>query len=1016
MLFAVLLSLMILSAFGSNKVISTPVCAKPPVINGKLDDKCWKTAALSGAFQTFKSGQQNDSSEFKICRDNSWLYFGIACRNPHMKDVEAKHLEYDDSIHEDDSVEIFLDPGTDGKLYYHFLLSFRNIRADRMITISKGQDLGWNLPWRSAVQVDRKGWTAEIALPLSALMNYGELADTKLNVCRNQVNPVYDTMGLKVFQKREFSSWSPVKHGFHEPENFGQLQGLTEVNPEPPFLPAIEQAEVEKYQLNKSGNSYEVAGTVRTYNQTSGSVELAVVDKPVSGKQTVIKKNLVLPGNKVTEFAVKVPVSGLFQRQVELALRNPQSGEVLQQYPIRDTTALALMQLPVVGRNYYTSEKEATILCYFGCKQKFLWDTQTVIMDTKGKILVKSDKIEPNTRISVPISNLAAGTHVFNVVLLQKNGMKLAEKQVSIIKKAPHPGHEVKIDQINRVVLVNNKPFFPFGIFFSNTNGKVLETDMKYVAAAGFNFVKYWSNWGWGKDSVEKFIAACDQHGLYNSVFIKELVTPPLWTNRYKVKENMPNIIAGIKQFKKYSRLIGYQTIDEPNLGHYETKMKEAKELYNLIMQLDGYHPVEILYAREIPELERARKYSQIVSYDLYLWAGTNLEIATPNYVTKYTVRLADICRKANLVPWIVLSSESLNLQRTPRPIFPAEQRSQTYLAVIHGAKGLIYFHLNNIFHEANWKTLSALAGEITSIAPVLTAPEVPQQISYSPVSFIPKNSQYPDVQVRLFKAPNGNYLLLAANSRNYPSDTIIRIKGLGKIGTVKSRFAKTNLLVKDDTFSECFAPFQTRVYELGKLKLPQTAKVAVMAKSHPEQVLLKGKVVDRLMRVNAKNFFPNGDFSQEVLPGWPKFFMPFGMGPFPGIGSKNSPWMLDHHKPKFGKKALRLALEARRCRGFFAIAYPPPLQKPAPYVLSLYMKADHPCKLTLNAPFFAGKQFILGRKWKRYVLKGILQPNSTGNRGREFLFINPKGKKVTVWFDGLQFEAGETPTKFTTK
>jgi hypothetical protein len=1000
----------------AEKVYNVPQVEKTPAINGNLNDKCWENTPESGPFQIFKSTQKTSTTKFKICRDSSWLYFGITCQNANMKDVELKNRDYNGPIHEDDSVEIFLDPGTEGRLYYHFLLNFGNIRADRMLTVNKGQDLSWRIPWRSAVQVDKNGWTAEIAVPLSIMINYGDLADAKFNICRNQVNPIYDTMGLKVYQKREWSSWSPVKNRFHEPESFGQLKELENINPESPFLPAIEKAEVKEYQLDQSGSFYEISGTIRTYNKVSGEVELEVKDKPVSGKSSVIKNTLKIPGNNISKFSVKVPVADMFQRQVEILLRDINTSELLQKYPIRNTTGLALMQIPVVGKNYYTSEKEATILCRLGCKSDFLSRKQLLIKDSKGNTISQTDQVKSATYITIPIANLAAETHVYEVILLQKNGMKAASKQVSIIKKAPHPGYESKIDQINRVVQINNKPFFPFGIVFTNSGNRNLEKDMQYVADAGFNYVEYWGNWG--KDSVKRFIAACDQHGLHNSVYLKHLVKMPFYKNRYKIKENMPNIITGIKQFKEYSRLVSFQTVDEPNLGDYKKNMKQAEELYNQVMKLDDYRPVQLVFARDIPELERTRKCSQILIYDLYLWAGTSLLIANPNYITKHTIRLADICKKANMVPWIMPSSESLDLFRTPRPILPVEQMSQTYLAIIHGAKGIVYFHLTNIYHDDNWKTLGKLSEEIKSIAPALTAPELEQKISYSPIDLVPENSQFPDVQVKLFKDPSGSFLLMAANSRGYPSDTSICIKGLGESGLVKSRFAKTKLKIKNDTFSDRFAPFQTRVYELGKRELPQQVEVAVTAKSYPEKTILKEKVINHLMRKNTRNFFPNGDFTRESLRDWPKFFMPFHMGPQPAIGSKDSPWQLDKQNFKFGKQSLKLKLGDGLCRGFFASVYAPPLQQPTPCVLSLYMKTNQPGhKITLHAPDIGFKgSFVLDKEWKRYSLKGILKPHPTGQRCRNFLFINPPGKKATVWFDGLQFEAGETPTPFTIK
>ena len=92
---------------------------KPPVIDGALDDACWKDAPV----YTIKSKKDGDAAntEFKITADDKALYIASKCHEPRMNKIKAKHKEHDGPIWQDDSLELFVSPRPGRSEFYHFI-------------------------------------------------------------------------------------------------------------------------------------------------------------------------------------------------------------------------------------------------------------------------------------------------------------------------------------------------------------------------------------------------------------------------------------------------------------------------------------------------------------------------------------------------------------------------------------------------------------------------------------------------------------------------------------------------------------------------------------------------------------------------------------------------------------------------------------------------------------------------------------------------------------------------------
>ena len=174
-------------AVATESVAQAVSATQPPVLDGRLDDACWQDASPLGNFHvcTDTTGRRVNDTEFRLAYDDAWLYLGIKCRNPLQKLVmDPKTREHDGPVPGDESVEMFFLSDGEGKVYYHFMLSCFNIKAEQRGVNGVRERQGWNPPWRSAVVIDVEGWTAEVALPLYIFMEYGDLEHIRLNIAQ----------------------------------------------------------------------------------------------------------------------------------------------------------------------------------------------------------------------------------------------------------------------------------------------------------------------------------------------------------------------------------------------------------------------------------------------------------------------------------------------------------------------------------------------------------------------------------------------------------------------------------------------------------------------------------------------------------------------------------------------------------------------------------------------------------------------------------------------------------------
>jgi hypothetical protein len=173
----------------------------PPVIDGKLDDEVWKTAAVFKDFVQYRPVDlvaPSQPTEVRIGYDSKYLYVGF-----HAYDEAGKvraTIAKRDAVFDDDWVGIWLDTFNDGRRSYELIFNPLGVQADAIFTEGVNEDFSVDIVHESKGVLTADGYTVEVAIPFKSL-RYEAGKDKKwgLHLLRT----------IKRFNNEQ-SSWMPI--------------------------------------------------------------------------------------------------------------------------------------------------------------------------------------------------------------------------------------------------------------------------------------------------------------------------------------------------------------------------------------------------------------------------------------------------------------------------------------------------------------------------------------------------------------------------------------------------------------------------------------------------------------------------------------------------------------------------------------------------------------------------------------------------------------------------------------
>jgi hypothetical protein len=317
----------------------------------------------------------------------------------------------------------------------------------------------------------------------------------------------------------------------------------------------------------------------------------------------------------------------------------------------------------------------------------------------------------------------------------------------------------VELDAQGNIV-VDGRPFFPIGIFHVDT-----PEHLRMVKSAGFNTVE---------TTADRAVELRDA-----------LERERVWVVAYGGGVETESVRATVELLRDQPMLLAYYPFDEPDLS--EVPLAKARAAYQLFRKLDPHRPVFAVIARP-NEYDRWKDTSDILGVDPY-----PIPHAPPVRVAEYmNSAVASISRRQGSednqrapsgyravwgIPqafdWDFYGEDS-GLSKPKHLLRPteAEMRLMTYLEVIHGAKGIIFYCLvgyrgfNTIENPIQWRALRRLARELARLSPALVGPDAPWKLEAKPPE---------GIHTRV-KRWGDDILILAANSEDVAKDLTLQL------------------------------------------------------------------------------------------------------------------------------------------------------------------------------------------------------------------------------------------------
>jgi hypothetical protein len=215
--------------------------AKPPAIDGVLDDDAWHDAQIETgewlSYNPLYGSSIPQKTRVWIGHDGGFLYFAFQCDDPEPSTVKTS-ITRRDNIWSDDWVGVSLDALGTGQLSYHLMVNPDGVQLDMLNTAAGGEDQSPDYVWDSAGRRNAQGYAAEMRIPLQTIRFKGS-SDVRMGIL----------FWRRVSRAGISVAWPPLEPGKwvfekHASLSFGQLQPrlIREVIPSTTYSRTVHRA------------------------------------------------------------------------------------------------------------------------------------------------------------------------------------------------------------------------------------------------------------------------------------------------------------------------------------------------------------------------------------------------------------------------------------------------------------------------------------------------------------------------------------------------------------------------------------------------------------------------------------------------------------------------------------------------------------------------------------------------------------------------------------------------------
>lgn len=608
------------------------------------------------------------------------------------------------------------------------------------------------------------------------------------------------------------------------------------------------------------------------------------------------------------------------------------------------------------GRIPYTRETEAHVVVvpYQPGDAKRLTLTATL----GDKKLISGAKVDGRrkTAVAFPASKLRKGESRVRCVL-RAAGRDVAESELTF-RRLPHKPNVVKINHVGAGLIVEDLPLVPFGFYCGGDNPADMVRELiDEEAVQGFNQMMHYherANTKAARAKITRYLDRCAEVGM-------KVMYPTYWIywprDRKMGPKQWDELRDEVEWISDHPALLGYYLADEPGPSKIPAEILDKS--YQVIKAADPYHPVMLVHMNP----DQAGPYHNcmdIVMVDPYL---------VPNHaIHKMSNWVKDLRKEfAGGVPMWIAPQAFGGVHWWDREPSWLEGRVLTYIALIHGATGIMYFinapRPTTSYVSPNsprlWNEYRGIALEAAELTPALLSAEPAPEIECRPKC----------VQAAAWR-DRGVITILAANPTYRQRRLNVRVAGCDYTGEATVPFEFRSVKVVEGRISEMINAVGTRAYQIPVGPFPRED-----------------------LREDRRNLVRLPSFETIPNPG-----NAAGFCTTHGTG-RGATYFVDSRVARHGRHSLRLRAPAEEHVGIIPIRFA--VEKGVRYRVSVWAKAAKAgVKLTLGLDHVkpARKHFTLTADWKEYTMTG--RAPADREVAEVFLQIDGPG---TAWFDMLQ-------------
>ena len=387
-------------------------------------------------------------------------------------------------------------------------------------------------------------------------------------------------------------------------------------------------------------------------------------------------------------------------------------------------------------------------------------------------------------------AELPVGEYAVKFALASKDGAAKGAAETRFHRVAKLPERRAFIDEHRRLI-VDGKPFFPLGMYWSSVNASELET----YAKGPFNCLMPYAS------PTPQQMDACQACGLKVIYSIKDFYSKTHWAPAEMKTEadELAAIKSRVDLYRNHPALIAWYINDEMPLSMADRLAGRQR----LMEELDPDHPTWVV----LYQYDEVRSYLStfdVIGTDPYPIpekpAGMALEWTRTTRDQSYGTRA--VWQVPQVFDWGAYRKGD-EREKTRAPTLQ-EMRSMAWQCVAAGANGLVFYSFFDLYKmkerdafETRWAEVCAMAGEIRRYIPAMLSAEPAPAVTCEGA---------PAVETRIWRKGRELYLLAVNSSA---SALVATVTVEGGFAGVKEEFGAAPQRAGDGQLVYSFAPLE---------------------------------------------------------------------------------------------------------------------------------------------------------------------------------------------------------------